>query len=134
MNSLNGNISELEVSGNLTLAHVEITPQLLLKAIVIDTPKTVAYLKLGQQVALVFKETEVIISADSQIKISLQNQIPASIIDIEPGQLLSKLNLSTNAGELNAIISTNAVKTLALKAGISVVAMVKLNEVMLQAL
>ncbi|MEH6659288.1 TOBE domain-containing protein [Leeuwenhoekiella marinoflava] len=134
MNRLNGNISRIEVSGNLTLAHVEVTPQLVLKAIVIDTPKTAAYLKVGQEVALVFKETEVIIGTNSQIKISLQNQIPASINKIERGQLLSKLNLRTITGELNAIVSTNAVKTLCLKTGDAVVAIVKLNEVMLQAL
>lgn len=134
MNSFNGNISRIEVSGNLTLTQVEVTPELVLKAIVIDTPNTAEYLKVGQRVALLFKETEVIISTDSQINISLQNQIPASIINIESGQLLSKLNLSTNAGKLNVIISTNAVKVLDLKTGDSVVAMVKLNEVMLQAL
>jgi len=134
MNSFNGNISRIEVSGNLTLAHVEVTPQLVLKVIVIDTPETAKYLKVGQRVALLFKETEVIISTDSQINISLQNQIPASINEIECGQLLSKLNLSTNAGKLNVIISTKAVKVLDLKTDDSVVAMVKLNEVMLQAL
>ena len=134
MNSLTGNIVQLDVSGNLTLAHVKIMPHLILQAIVIATPKTAAYLNTGQSVNVLFKETEVIVSTDSQSNISLQNRIPASIATIEGGQLLSRLNLISEAGKVNAIICTSAVKEMQLKAGTPVVAMVKLNEIILQAL
>ena len=134
MNKLQGHIKTVEVSGTLSLVAVAVTPQLLLKTIVIDTPQTATYLKIDQQVELLFKETEVIIGIGNQSQISLQNQIPATLLNMEQGKLLSKLKLKTEAGEITSIISTAAVEALQLRDGSDVTAMVKLNEVMLRGL
>ncbi len=134
MNELQGHIAWVETSGNLSLVAIEIYPGLILKAIVIDTPQTASYLQEGSQVLAVFKETEVIIGVGEQLQISLQNQIPVKITQIEKGKLLSKLTLESNSGNLRSIISTTAVHNLNLKTGDWVLAMVKLNEVMLRGL
>ncbi|WP_051621325.1 molybdopterin-binding protein [Leeuwenhoekiella sp. MAR_2009_132] len=134
MNKLHGHIHALEVSGNLTIVEVAVTSELFLKAIVIDTPQTADYLQKGHKVSLVFKETEVIIGIGEQSNVSLQNQLPATILGIEKGKLLSKIKLSTTAGALTSIISTAAVMKLNLAVSSEVVAMVKLNEVMLRRL
>lgn len=134
MNKLHGHIHALEVSGNLTIVEVAVTSELFLKAIVIDTPQTADYLQKEHKVSLVFKETEVIIGIGEQSNVSLQNQLPATILDIEKGKLLSKIKLNTTAGALTSIISTAAVLKLNLAVSSEVVAMVKLNEVMLRRL
>ncbi|MFI8379474.1 molybdopterin-binding protein [Leeuwenhoekiella sp. NPDC079379] len=131
MNKLHGHIHALEVSSNLTIVEVAVTFELFLKAIVIDTPQTADYLQKGHKVSLVFKETEVIIGIGEQSNVSLQNQLPATILGIEKGKLLSKIKLNTTAGALTSIISTAAVMKLNLAVSSEVVAMVKLNEVML---
>lgn len=134
MNELQGHIAWIEINGNLSLVGIELLPGLFLKAIVIDTPQTASYLQKGLQVLAVFKETEVIIGVGEQLQISLQNQIPVKISQIEKGKLLSKLSLESDAGNLSSIISTAAVDNLNLQMGDSVFAMVKLNEVMLRGL
>ena len=134
MNELRGNIKTVEVSGNLSLVTVQLQNGQLLKAIVIDTPQSAAYLDPETAVAVVFKETEVIISTGTQLQISLQNQIPAKISALEKGKLLSKLKLKSTAGNLSSIISSAAVEQLKLELGQEVTAMIKLNEVMLRAL
>ncbi|MEC7783928.1 MAG: TOBE domain-containing protein [Bacteroidota bacterium] len=134
MNSFNGNIKTIQVNGNLSLVLVEVTPKLQLKAIVIDTPETAAYLQSEASVAVLFKETEVIIGTAEVPQISLQNRIPASIVSVEKGALLTKLKLQSDAGGLIAIISTDSASRLELQEGKKVIAMIKLNEVMLRGL
>ena len=134
MNELRGHIKTVEVSGNLSLVGVELQNGQLFKAIVIDTPQSASYLKPETAVAVVFKETEVIIGTGTQFQISLQNQIPATIAQLEQGKLLSKLKLETTNGSISAIISSAAVDNLNLTLGQEVTAMIKLNEVMLRAL
>ena len=134
MNSFNGNIKTIQVNGNLSLVLVEVTPKLQLKAIVIDTPETATYLQSEAPVAVLFKETEVIIATAEVPQISLQNRIPASIVSVEKGALLTKLKLQSDAGVLIAIISTDSASHLELQEGKKVIAMIKLNEVMLRGL
>ena len=113
---------------------IEVTPKLQLKAIVIDTPETATYLQSEASVAVLFKETEVIIATAEVPQISLQNRIPASIVSVEKGALLTKLKLQSDAGVLIAIISTDSASRLELQEGKKVIAMIKLNEVMLRGL
>ena len=60
MNILKGTIEKLTISGSLTLIGIKVKT-IDMSAIVIDTPKTAPYLKIGNTITVVFKETEVII-------------------------------------------------------------------------
>jgi molybdopterin-binding protein len=131
MNRLEGHIEHLEVSGDLTLLTVLVTGDIRIKAIVIDTPKTAPYLEKKNKVAVLFKETEVVIGDQSDHKVSLQNRMPGTLELLEQGQLLSCLSVRTPAGTVRSTISTAAVAALKLKPGMQITAMVKLNEVML---
>ena len=131
MNNIQGNISDIQTEGNLSIVSVRTSGDLLLKSIVIENPDSADYLKIGNPIRLIFKETEVVIGMPDQKGLSLQNKIPATIKEIDQGTLLSKLDLDSEVGNLCSIISTNAVETLKLRPGSTVLAMVKLNEVML---
>ena len=130
MNSLNGKIQQLEISGNLTLVTIKVE-ECVFKSIVVETPETAKYLIEGGEILVMFKETEVILAKDLEIEISLRNKMPGTIKFIESGALLSKLILDTNAGEIISIITTNAVNNLGLTTGSKILAMVKTNEVLL---
>ncbi len=132
MNSLQGHISKIETSGNLSIVQVTVDEQIVLKSIVIETSETASYLRLGTPIAVLFKETEVIIGTGGTDYISLQNKIPAIIQHIEKGQLLCKLTMLTSKGEIGSIISTNSAERMGLMPGTQVTAMIKLNEVMLR--
>lgn len=130
MNKIKGHITEVEVSGNLSVITVNANSNAL-KSIVIETPDTVSYLKQGHQVYLCFKETEVSLGIGVQDNHSILNQIPSTIKTIKTGSLLTKLVLNSASGEITSIISTYAYKTLGLQENQNVVALVKLNEIML---
>lgn len=131
MNSFQGNIVDIKTSGNLSLVSVELESQQLIQSIIIETPKTAAYLKIGGPIQVLFKETEVVIATEKLKTISLQNQIAANVSQVDSGELLSKVVLNSELGPLVSVISTRAVEQLNLAAGVSVFAMIKLNEVML---
>lgn len=133
MNRLSGHIGNIEVNGGMSLVTIDINHDVQLKTIVIETPETASYLKVGNPITTLFKETEVIINLNDWSQISLQNRIACKIQSIEIGKLISKVIFESSAGTITSIISSNAVNTLCLKQGMAVVAMIKLNEIMLSA-
>ncbi len=130
MNSLTGEITAIKVSGNLSLVDIKVG-ECPFKSIVVATPNTVDYLTTGNQIKVLFKETEVIIGKGKDMPISLRNKMQAKITTLNKGQLLAKLQLNTNAGEVVAIITSMAVEQLQLAVGTDVLAMVKTNEILL---
>lgn len=130
MNILQGTIKEIDVSGELSIVRVEVRGNLL-STIAIDTPETAPFLKVGNRVKVIFKETEVIIGVGDMSGISLRNKFPGKIQVIEQDQLLSKVKVATDVGKINSIITSNAVEQLKLKPDMEVYAMIKTNELML---
>ena len=130
MNILKGTIEKLTISGSLTLIGIKVDA-IDMSAIVIDTPKTAPYLKIGNTITVVFKETEVIIGKGNTDEISLRNKFKGTIEILESKELLSKLTINTNVGKISSIITTNAVKQLKLELGTAVTAMVKTNEILI---
>ncbi|MBN2637458.1 MAG: TOBE domain-containing protein [Bacteroidales bacterium] len=132
MNSLKGIITNITVNGSLSLVHLDVSGAVF-SVIVIDTPKTASYLSTGNQVSVIFKETEVVIGTGKEFNVSLQNRLEGKISEIQSGELLSKIILDTNAGKIVSVITTRAVKNLGLKRGTEAVALIKTNEIMLTA-
>lgn len=130
MNIFKGNISNIKTSGSLSLVEINVDG-IIFKSIIIDTPETAFYLKINNDVKIIFKEAEVVISKGNLENISLQNKVSGLIIKIEKDELLSKITLKTKIGEIRSIITTDAVEQLVLKNGDEVVAMVKTNEMIL---
>jgi molybdopterin-binding protein len=133
MNILNGVITEIQLHEGISLVKVRAIENLLFTSIVLDTPETADYLKEGNFVKIIFKETEVIISKDIHLNISVQNRIPCSVQSIKIGVLLSQVNLLFGEAVIKSIITSNACKQLELKENDSVMALVKTTEVSLSA-
>ena len=130
MNIFSGKISNIEVSKSLSLVSVKIGTTEL-KVIVVETPDTALYLTRGTTVDLVFKETEVIVATAVLSPISIQNKIKGSIRDIEQGIILSKVCISSDIGDITAIVPTEALSQMELIEDQQVVVMVKVNEIMI---
>lgn len=130
MNILSGTITDIKICSALSLVKVE-TQSITLSSIIIETPNTVDYLKVGNEIDVLFKETEVILSTASSLPISLQNRIPCVIKKIKKGELLCSIILLFKEEEITSIITRNAVNTLGLEEGMEVLAMIKTNEMML---
>ena len=130
MNVFSGNIEAINVNGELSIVTIKVDSTSF-TAIVIDTPKTASYLVVGNPIKVVFKETEVIIGIGSVDGISLRNKLFGKVISIESDNLLSKLVIQTDIGNVTSIITANSVKRLKIKIGTEVCGMVKTNELLL---
>lgn len=130
MNKLTGNITSVQGSESLSLVKIAVGGTTF-TSIIIDTPESGAYFKTGNTVNVYFKETEVIIAKNEPLNISIQNKIPCTIISMKQGEILSELHLSFGEFTIKSLITTNACKTLNLKNGDAVLALIKTNEVSL---
>jgi len=130
MNIFKGNIEAVNVNGELSIITIRVN-SISFTAIVIDTPVTAPYLKQGNPIKVIFKETEVIIGIGSVEGISLRNKLFGKVLSIESDNLLSKLIIQTEIGEITSIITSNSVKRLKIEIGTEVCAMIKTNELLL---
>lgn len=130
MNILKGHIESIKVNGDLSIVKVNVAGSIF-STIVIDTPETASFLKVKNEVKIIFKETEVIIGVGDMSGISLRNKMVGTVERIDADILLSKLIMKTELGEISSIITSNAVKQLNIKLGMEVTAMVKTNEIIL---
>lgn len=130
MNTIQGEIKSVTVHKNLTLVKVQ-AGSYTMSSIVIDTPDSATYLKEGESVNVIFKETEVILGVERNLQISLQNKFYGKVISIETGNLLGRVVIETELGPITSIVTANAVRQLGLAVGGTAVAMIKTNEVML---
>jgi molybdopterin-binding protein len=132
MNRLNGIISNIEHNDSISLVDVSVE-SIVLSATLLETPSSASYLRIGAPVTLLFKETEVSLAKNLQGQLSLRNRIPANLLSIELGAILSAVTLQCFENKLVSVITTRAVKQLNLNAGDMVEALVKANEIALMA-
>ena len=130
MNRLKGKIEAINSHDELLLIELKVL-KAKMKAIIIGKPNDYSYLEIGDEITVIFKETEVIISNDKALNISLQNKLTCTITSIEKGVLLSQVNLDFNGIKLSSIITTNSVENLNLKNEDTVTALVKTNEIII---
>lgn len=130
MNIFKGKIEAVNVNGELSIITIRVK-SISFTAIVIDTPVTAPYLKQGNPIKVIFKETEVIIGIGSVEGISLRNKLFGKVLSIESDNLLSKVIIQTKIGEITSIITSNSVKRLKIEIGTEVCGMIKTNELLL---
>ena len=130
MNKLIGKIVLIESSQHMSMVDIDVDGDVF-SSIVLETPASAAYLKQGNDVVLLFKETEVSIGKNLVGLISLRNRFKATINRIEKSEILSKIFLNYKNKEIISIISTRSTQKLALIDGDNVEWLVKTNEVSL---
>lgn len=130
MNQLQATISAIESAGDISLVTMQAAGESF-SSLVIDTPATAAYLQVGKQVVMVFKETEMSLGKHLSGGLSLRNRFPAIIRHIETGSILSAVQLDFKGHALQAVITSRSVAELQLAPGDAVVGLVKTNEISL---
>ncbi|MDD2915883.1 MAG: TOBE domain-containing protein [Gallionella sp.] len=130
MNSLPGIITAIESNEHLSLVDV-LVGQDSFTAMLLETPQSAPHLKVGNRVAVLFKETEVSLAKNLSGLLSLRNRIKATVRSIRHGEILSEVVLDHHGQTVTSIITSRAVKRLELQQGDEVEALVKANEVSL---
>ncbi|MGA8147990.1 MAG: TOBE domain-containing protein [Gallionellaceae bacterium] len=130
MNRLPGIITAIESNDHLALVDV-VVGQDAFTAMLMETPQNAPYLRVGNTVAVLFKETEVSLAKDLSGRLSLRNIVRGIVRQIRRGDILCEVVLDCNGNTLTSIITTRATKRLELQEGDEVDALVKANEVSL---
>jgi molybdopterin-binding protein len=129
MNKLTGHIIKQSKVDDLCLLEIDVD-SVVLKSIIIEE-QLESFYRLGDCVNLLFNETEVILTKNSSIEISLQNRLICKVESIEQGQLLSVVKMKFNTVFISSIITTNSLERLNINVEDEVLAMIKTNEIML---
>lgn len=82
-------------------------------------------LKIGDEVRLSFKSSDVFVATSPLLNCSVSNEIKAQISDIKKGQITSSLHLNAGEFEFESIISAASLKRLNLALGDQIYAYVK---------
>jgi len=130
MNKLPGTISKIQQSGVILLVDVEVDGHLF-SAMLIESASQPEWLQTGNNIQLVFKETEVSLAKNLSGLISTRNRMKCTVQHIERGELLSKIDMKFLKFVLTSAITTRSVDSLNLKIGDEIEALVKANEVSL---
>ena len=130
MNKLTGKIIFIESSPHMSMVDIDVDGDIF-SSIVLETPASADYLKKGNSVDLLFKETEVSIGKNLSGLISLRNRFKATVIRIERSEILAKIFLKYKDQEIVSIITSRSVQKLGLIDGDAVEWLVKTNEVSL---
>jgi molybdate transport system regulatory protein len=130
MNKLTGKISKIQQSGAILLVDVDVDLHSF-SAMLIESSLQYEWLLAGNTIELVFKETEVSLAKNLSGIISMRNRMKCTVLQIERGELLSKVSLKFQGYTITSAITTRSVNSLDLKIGDEVEALVKANEVSL---
>jgi molybdate transport system regulatory protein len=130
MNTLQGRIIEIQSSDRISLIRVEVDGDAF-SSMVLEGKKGPVQYHRGDQVHLLFKETEVGIAKHLTGLISFRNRFAARIKKVERGSILTKVVLNYKGRFLESIISTKSAQEMILQEGDEVEWLVKTNEVSL---
>jgi molybdate transport system regulatory protein len=130
VNQLTGVITKLERSGSIVLVDLDGDGQAF-TALMIDAPNIPAWLRTGNLVGMIFKETEVSLAVGLSGKISMRNRLPCTVTKIRRGELLTVVDLSFQQHTIASAITTRSAEMLGLSIGCQVTALIKTNEIIL---
>ena len=130
MNRLKGKIELINSHDEFLLIELNVQ-QIKIIAIIIGKPNDYSYLEIGNEIVMLFKETEVTISKDKELYISIPNKLTCTVSSISRGSLLSQINLNFIDFTLSSIITTRSVQNLNLEPQDIVTALIKPNEIIL---
>jgi molybdopterin-binding protein len=130
MNNLAGTILNIQSSSEMSIIELAVNGDIF-SAMVLETPFSASYLKVGNKVEIVFKETEVAIGKGLSGLVSIRNRFKGRIQSIEEHPLLTTIVLDYKGGAIASIISTKSAHRLNLKKTDEVEWLVKTNEVSL---
>jgi len=129
MNRLKGTIIAIQHSGELSQVDIA-CDNTMVTAYILGKPES-SNLKIGNEVSLLFKESEVALAKDLKGSLSLRNRFEGVIEKIVYGELLVEVTILFKENKIVSIISRRACEAMKLKERETVTALVKANEMTL---
>ena len=130
MNRLRGRIISIQSNDHVSLVDVDVSGDIF-TATLLETHEDASYLRMGNVVDVLFKETEVSLAKGLSGLISLRNRVNTTVKFVRSGIILSEVVLDYRGQAISSIITTGSIRRLDIKPGDEVEALVKANEVTL---
>ncbi|MBS1214434.1 MAG: hypothetical protein H6R26_3051 [Proteobacteria bacterium] len=130
MNQLPAHIVAIATQGAISLVDADVAGDTL-TSIMVETPESAPYLRVGGEVLLLFKETEVSLAKNLSGLLSLRNRLKARVKALTVGELLAEVELDYRGHTVVSVITRRAVERLQLAVGDEVEALIKANELLL---
>ncbi len=131
MNVLEGYIEEIISSEGISLVTID-TREGKLSTLVFDTPENNNYLKVGNKIKLLFKETEVATAKGEVSNISHQNILEGIVEDVSLGKVVVYLKIKLKTTSIGSIITRKSFDRLSIKIGDRIKAIIKSTEISLE--
>ena len=125
MNSLRASIKEIRTIDNLTLVNLAISTQNI-ELWSLELPPSIT---IDDEVDLLVKSTDIILSKHINRDISCTNQLEANIYSIEKGVLLSSIVLDIEGYKLESLISTFSFESMVLTKGDPIYALIPQSDI-----
>jgi molybdopterin-binding protein len=88
---------------------------------------------VGSRVAVLFKETEVMLAKNLTGEISVNNLFKATVTEIHTGIILANVNIRCTAGNIASIITMDALERLGLQQNDEITVLIKASQISLEA-
>ncbi|ADU66580.1 TOBE domain-containing protein [Desulfurispirillum indicum S5] len=131
MNTLTGIINAIDSDGSLSLVDIAVAGTHTMSALVVETPEQCPWLRQGNNVRVLFKETEVSIAKELRGQISLRNRLSATVTAVRSEGMLAEISLDFAGQQIVSIITSRSARRMELKVGDGVEWLVKANEISL---
>ncbi|WP_320035631.1 TOBE domain-containing protein [Halarcobacter sp.] len=124
MNKIVATISQIHNIDNLNIVEFDFS-NLKLKMMSLDLSDKI---KTGQKVILTVKPTNIAMAKNLQGDLSYSNQLPAKIIKIEEGKLLTVVNTRVNDTDLQSIFTSSSLNRMKIKENDNVTLLFKASD------
>jgi len=128
LNQLKGKITDLSRVDQFSKVSLTVENQIL-HAIVINVNAINPNLLVGQTVNILFKETDVTLSIEPLKQISIDNQIPVVVKEIQKGILLSRIKVTFQNTLIKTVVPTEFANKIAIRMPVTM--LIRSNELML---
>lgn len=124
MSTLSATIKKIQSVDNLNLVTFDFNG-IDLKMMSLGLGKEI---QVGKKVILAIKPSSVAIAKEFSGEVSYANKIHASIVEVNNGELLSRITLQANGNIFESLITCEVSKHMKLEAGERVIALLKASE------
>jgi len=130
MNTLIGKIYKVESVGGISLVDIAIDDDQF-SSLIINSEATDSYILAGNEVNMLFKETEISLKCFRDKQVKRQNKATADVTAIKKGQILSEVKLDYKGSSVTAIVLTRLLNELGLEVGKKAVMILRTQEILL---
>jgi molybdate transport system regulatory protein len=130
VNRFRGRITKIVTAAAVSRVGVDVAGELI-SAVVLETPETASYLRKGNSIMCLFKETEVGLAKGSPGPVSFPNRIGCTVESVEEGELFARVSLRCAGGPFDALIGAPEAAAMGIGEGDLLTALIHPGEISL---